>query len=379
MILLSLIACRAPAVVGVGSPSSPVDHPGVLFQGGPGFLGTDVRYGAVGPSGEPVFTALSRGESDTSVWTVGAEAEEWVSGLGFVEALQVVTVEGQALALALGDDAIRLDPGQHTPTWRVPRAGGRAVLEPWSDQEALRFIPWATDPTPPGLRQIDTTTGAALAALPWSEEGARWLGVVPLRRATPGAVVRFARATDGERTLAWMEVPQSDLAGVTTHVLPYQPVLGADLDGDGWDDLVSRESTPEGSLPVVVSFTPDGPDGPLADVRIESSAQVFATSLAVGDLDGDGAADLVVSTGPMAEPGRVSIFRGPLEPGTYAESDADLVFTMVGMNGFGTSVAAGDLNGDGVDELAVGSPGLRGGLIGYEDVLAPWREANGLD
>ena len=94
---------------------------------------------------------------------------------------------------------------------------------------------------------------------------------------------------------------------------------------------------------------------------------LFGFSLAIGNLygDGDGSSDLAIGIPGMAQnAGRVSIERGtsgnPIfsmlldqydglatGPGTFDEP-GDL---------FGWAVATGDVNGDGIDDLAVGAPG----------------------
>lgn len=85
---------------------------------------------------------------------------------------------------------------------------------------------------------------------------------------------------------------------------------------------------------------------------------------AAGDLNGDGYDDVVVGAerndSGGADAGRVYIHFG----GSVVDAVADLVITGPGMNAdFGTSVAnAGDVNGDGHPDLIVGAYGFPGGL-----------------
>ncbi|WP_049566480.1 FG-GAP and VCBS repeat-containing protein [Nonomuraea sp. SBT364] len=99
----------------------------------------------------------------------------------------------------------------------------------------------------------------------------------------------------------------------------------------------------------------------------------FGSALASGDFDGDRCADLAVGVSeqfagkrvPGADgDGVVQLYRGSpggLRPGR------ELAPARPSGDRFGASLAAGDLDGDGRDELAVGAPGMRsgGGVVLY--------------
>jgi hypothetical protein len=97
-------------------------------------------------------------------------------------------------------------------------------------------------------------------------------------------------------------------------------------------------------------------------------ADDFGTALAVGDFNGDGREDLAASAPGRLTSGAVyiayqdtSTLTTTLPPGAVGEILGSAAPGWIsGGSGFGVSMAAGDFNGDGADDLAVGTPAYNG-------------------
>jgi hypothetical protein len=148
-------------------------------------------------------------------------------------------------------------------------------------------------------------------------------------------------------------------------------VAGAgDVNGDGYDDLlVGAFGQNRGSLyyaGAAYLFLGGAQMDASADLTIlgaQNYGELGVSVAGAGDLDGDGYDDFLVgepynSSGSMYN-GAVYLFRGG--PGLDAVPDM-VVLGSENMEYVGTSVAgAGDLNGDGWPDIALGAPGSYGG------------------
>jgi hypothetical protein len=148
--------------------------------------------------------------------------------------------------------------------------------------------------------------------------------------------------------------------------LGFSVASAGDVDGDGLDDLLvgaRGNDTADIQAGRVYLFL-----GPATGTHVdEADAVISGTAFeeigrsvsAAGDLNGDGFGDVLVGTGvggPLDE-GRVYVFNGPLSgPLTLADADAVIVGATAD-DALGASLApAGDLDGDGFDDIVVGAP-----------------------
>ena len=164
----------------------------------------------------------------------------------------------------------------------------------------------------------------------------------------------------------------------TAETIAGSSVSGAgDVNGDGIDDLivgapgVGGQQEYQGASYVVfgtdagfpASLSVDMLDGGngFSIYGVEDYGFSGSSVSAAGDVNGDGIDDLIVGAPPGANASYVVFgtdagFAASLDPTALDGSDG------FRLDGAGSSVsAAGDVNGDGIDDLIVGAPGANGG------------------
>lgn len=137
-----------------------------------------------------------------------------------------------------------------------------------------------------------------------------------------------------------------------------------DVNGDGYADAIV--SAPNTGTDAVYIFHSSGSGGilngasPTSTVTAGSSV-FFGGSIVTGDINGDGFEDLVVgSYGYSTSQGRVDVFHSLGSAGipTMTLTSAQTVLIGAAINNrFGIAVAAGDVNGDGYSDVLVGADG----------------------
>ncbi len=179
-----------------------------------------------------------------------------------------------------------------------------------------------------------------------------------------------------------------------------------DIDGDGYDDAVvgvpgdTRAQQRRSGAIQVLYGSPTGIDGARDQLVSQASGSVpgrveagdrFGAAVAVGDLNGDGYDDVVVGVPGerlrgRANAGLVAVLYGGTE-GLRLDGAVSIHQAKPGVPGrpeagdsFGASLAVGDTNGDGYDDVYIGVPGE--GLGGSQrdgGVVAIVAGPNGVD
>jgi hypothetical protein len=138
-------------------------------------------------------------------------------------------------------------------------------------------------------------------------------------------------------------------------------VASADFNRDGYADLAvgspndSRTASSTGGVNVLYGSAKGlrGAGGQYwqpASSGLPAGSR-FGTSLATGDFDGDGYPDLAMG---QPDPGRVLVVLG--SPAGLSQAGLMLAAEPSTTGFYGQALAAGDLNGDGFEELIVGAP-----------------------
>ncbi len=167
-----------------------------------------------------------------------------------------------------------------------------------------------------------------------------------------------------------------------------------DFDGDGFDDLAvgapgeSVDGAPEAGAAIILYGSPAGLDRSRAQMWSQSGSvdgapadrDHFGAVLATGDFDGDGRDDLAVGVpnddvGRFDQAGAVNVIRGSR---SGLVSARNRLFSQRGRipgrpgggDHFGAALAAGDFDGNGRDDLAVGVPGENRKALSDSGVVA---------
>lgn len=200
----------------------------------------------------------------------------------------------------------------------------------------------------PGTAEAGDHFGGQLAAADLDADGFTDLVVT-----TPGEDIGSARDA-GLYTVLWGGV--GGLATATNIGQGRSEVRTGDFDGDGHLDLATADRLRYGPFGRTTGAARSGPLVAL-DIRVHA--------MAAGDVDGDGITDLVVSAGPRdtaggtATPPHLRLLRGTRHGLVAGPSPA------YADTASADSVALGDIDGDGRQDVVFGrSAAAGGGLVG---------------
>ncbi len=214
--------------------------------------------------------------------------------------------------------------------------------------------------------------------------------------------IRFGTRRYAQEQDLYAVPPDVTIYGVDPGDQPGRSLAAGDLNGDGIADLVIGAPLADGpgnlttscgevyvlygrqSWPSVIDLWNADPSATNADVTVwgGEAADSLGRAVAVGDVNGDGKQDLIISapggdgsSNIRQDSGEVYVLFGNTLPSSIDLKTAAPDILILGAkdgDGAGQALAVGDLNGDGIADIAIGIPGSDG------PVAAPRAESGGV-
>lgn len=280
--------------------------------------------------------------SDTEDGGLGADldGDGWTAAQGDCDDAQATVSPDGAEVMGDGIDQ-NCDASDAAPVDDLSDAEGV-----WYGVSRSGLAGWATtivnDVDSDGLDDI--LVGAPAGRQDWAEEGRAYLLYGPAT-----SVGELSEADVQLHAESGFDTYGSALASL------------GDANSDGWGDVaVGAPANPEGGIQAGAVYLGLGPGLESQTLLMGSDGRATATSLATQfDLDGDGVQDIHVGSPSVgnSSPGRTDVLFGPFSTEMLTLDDADVTFTGESVLDYaGQSVAAGDMNGDGYGDIAVGAP-----------------------
>ena len=140
-----------------------------------------------------------------------------------------------------------------------------------------------------------------------------------------------------------------------------QSHIGMGLDGNALEQIVTTVGQ-DGNITLQLLRSLSGQEtgriNPTPSVVLTGAQEADEGSMAMGDINGDGFDDLIIAEpehdGNATNSGRVMVYYGSTQG---VSTSSDVLSGDAANESFGKGMAVADFNGDGYDDLAIGSPG----------------------